>query len=229
MYVLVPKGTIDEVIADHERDLIPSVARVGTIFPATHLGDPHQLIVFYEDDLPIHVDFQYKEPQELVPRNKDQHVAILLDPTGILSRWLGECRQVPAEEVRAQAQALQYIEDRFWGWCWYAYSKIERGELWEARDAIEYIRKHVVVVIASIVLGLLDEGNRRLEWKFPPDLLAQLERSVPDSHAKESYGNALRSLIAMYRSLFSALPRDLQKEVILVDRDYFSRSLNLGT
>lgn len=223
LYVVVGQGMIEEVIRDHRRTLIPRVGDVATVFPATHLGDPHQIIVFYQTDIPIHVDYQYRASSELVPRRADRDVVLLLDRTGDLTRWLEACRVVDENGHAADAERLQYLEDRFWGWCWYAYSKIERGEAWEARDAIEYMRTNVLVVLATMAHGHPYEGNRRLERMLPEAVLDQLELTIP-SHSVESYRSALTNSISLYLTLFEALPENLRSEVVLVDRDFFSRS-----
>jgi predicted nucleotidyltransferase len=81
LWIVVQGGDIEEVINAH-RSLIGQVAPIGTLFPATHLGNPHQIIVFYKEAYPVHVDYQYTEARELVPRRRDAEVVILLDRTG---------------------------------------------------------------------------------------------------------------------------------------------------
>ncbi|HLD80089.1 MAG TPA: hypothetical protein VJA18_06030, partial [Candidatus Nanoarchaeia archaeon] len=49
---------------------IQQVGKVATVFPATHMHDPNQIIVFYEETIPIHVDYQYRIDSELTPNPK---------------------------------------------------------------------------------------------------------------------------------------------------------------
>ena len=221
--VVVGPQAIDEVIRDHRAELFPRVADVATDFPATHLGDPHQVIVFYKGDPPIHVDYQYRTPSQMAARQPGRGPRILLDRTGDLTQWLEESRTENVDRVRTVAR-LQYLEDRFWGWCWYAYAKIERGEAWEARDAQEYIRTNVLVLLASISRAQSYEGNRRLERNLPLPLQDRLERTIPPSHSQESYRRALAESISLYEALFDEVPAALRGQVTLVDREFFRRS-----
>jgi len=216
--IVVPDGSVDDVIRSHE-ELIREVAEVATSFPATHLGDPHQLIVFYKATEPIHVDYQYRKLGWLAPRRRDSDVVILLDRTGELDRWREACQEAPVESATTSEQ-LQYLEVRFWGWCWYTHTKIKRGELWEARDALEYLRSNVLVPLAHVEAQAF-EGNRRLEQELSQDLLRQLASTIPTSHGATSYRQALELIIDTYIRLFALVPTTARSDVRLVDRDYF--------
>lgn len=222
LYVVVTDGQADEVVSDH-KELICEVADVATSFPATHLGDPRHSIVFYRAREPIHIDYQYRELGALKPSAKDRGVLILLDRTDELERWQEACRQerAPASPTREE---LQYVEDRFWGWCWYTHSKIERGELWEAREAVEYIRSNVLLALAHSE-GQPFEGNRRLEAKLPQATQKLLAETLPVSHDAIGYSQALKRIIDAYSRLFDALPADDRDGVKLVDRAYFTDAI----
>lgn len=200
------------------------MAPIGTLFPATHLGDPHQIIVFYKEAYPIHVDYQYTEAQDLVPRRRDAEVAILLDRTGEVTRWRNACREV--DEPPLTADGIQYFEDRFWAWCWYTHGKIQRGELWEARSAVEYLQSNVLVPLAEDGLGESHEENRRLETKLPPRVLDLLARTIPDEHSQRAYTAALLATIQAYRELFESLPANVRGEIRLVDRTFFQGAMD---
>jgi hypothetical protein len=223
LWIVVQGGDIEEVINAH-RSLIEQVAPIGTLFPATHLGNPHQIIVFYKEAHPIHVDYQYTEARELVPRRRDAEVAILLDRTGEATRWRNACREV--DEPPLTADRIQYFEDRFWAWCWYTHGKIQRGELWESRSAVEYLQSNVLVPLAAAGLGLPEEGNRRLETKLPPRVLNLLARTIPDEHSQRAYTAALLATIQAYRELFESLPANVRGEIRLVDRPFFQGAID---
>jgi hypothetical protein len=89
-------------------------------------------------------------------------------------------------------------EKRFWAWCLYTDAKIKRGELWEARDAIEYLRSNVLVRLAYNAHGLRPEGNRRIDTKFRKGALAELERTLPADHSQSAYGDALDATAQCY-------------------------------
>jgi predicted nucleotidyltransferase len=220
-----PDSSVEELIRRHDK-LIRDVADVATLFPATHLGDPHQLIAFYRASEPIHVDYQYRKLGWLVPRQRDSDVIILLDRHGDLTRWREACRTAAAESSTTPEQ-LQYLEVRFWGWCWYAHTKIERGELWEARDALEYLRSNVLVTLAHHD-GQVFEGHRRLEQKLKPDVQDLLASTIPASHNTSSYREALDRIIDAYQRLFDRLPAAASEGVTLLDSDYFIEAITKG-
>jgi predicted nucleotidyltransferase len=210
-------SSIDELISDQNK-LIRDVADIATLFPATHLGDPHQVIVFYRASEPIHVDYQYRKVDSLVPRPQDSNVMILLDRGGDLARWREACRLAPVVPSTTSEQ-LQYLENRFWGWCWYTHTKIERGELWEARDALEYLRSNVLVPLGHDE-GQVLEGNRRLERKLAPEAQKLLASTIPERHNAGSYGQGLARTSAAYMALFDRAPANVRAGVTLVDRAY---------
>lgn len=221
LFVVVANGEADELIRAHD-ELIREVADVATLFPAIHLGDPHQIIVFYKGSEPIHVDYQYRQVGALKPQQNDRGVIIVLDRTGELQRWQRACDQ-EHDPPSPTVEDLQYLEDRFWGWCWYTHSKIERGELWEARDAVEYLRSRVLLPLAHID-GQSFEGNRRLETKLPRETLDLLTKTIPAGHSASDYADALSQVINVYRRLFDQLPARNHDRVRLVDRDYFEEA-----
>jgi predicted nucleotidyltransferase len=225
IYIVLEAGTREEVIAEHLQSVITKAGEVGTIFPATHLGDPFQIIAFYKSELPVHVDYQYQESADLAPNAKGKNALILLDRTGDVGRWRQACQEAEGDDEERASERLQYIEDCFWAWCWYTQAKIERGELWEARDAIEYVRTEVLVSLADMVLGLPHEGNRRLEGKYPAEILKHLERTAPSGHSKVPYQKAMSASVTLYLYLFELLPGNLEERVRMVDRDYFVRFL----
>jgi predicted nucleotidyltransferase len=224
-YIEIPDRSKEVVLKNHRR-IIEDVGEVATWFPATHLGDPSQLIVFYKTDPPVHVDYQYREVSELVPRSKDKDVLILLDREGHLARYRDASSRMEPVSGERRVERLQYLEDRFWAWCYYAHGKIVRGELWEARDAIEFMRTNVLLELADLARGTPFEGNRRVELKHPSSVQEALSRTVPLDHSRVGYAAALRSLLIGYEELFSELGA-VTSQVRMVDRTYF-RSFLFG-
>ena len=178
-------------------------AKVGELlsdFPATHIGDPNQIICLYSGTYPVHVDYQYRAPEELVPRAKGRNALVFWDRSGELRLWKKKCAQVH-EEYAPTAESIQYFEDRFWTWCIYADSKIRRGELWEARDMIEYLRNKVIVPLMSYSLSLPLECNRRIEGKFSDDMISELQATLQRGHSRSAYARALLAIARLYLKL----------------------------
>jgi predicted nucleotidyltransferase len=105
LYVVITDGSKGEVLK-RAATMVPDVAEIATWFPATHMGDPAQLIVFYETDPPIHVDFQYKEVRELIPRAKDKDIIILLDRSGDVARYKEASGKVGPPREHEQVERL---------------------------------------------------------------------------------------------------------------------------
>jgi len=223
--ILVDPTKREKIVKEHQENLIKNVGKIATLFPATHLGDPNQIIVFYEEGVPIHVDYQYRVLEDLLPTSKNKDVLVLFDPGGVLTEWKSKCLIAKPETLPINDK-MQYFEDRFWGWCAYTDAKIERGELWESRDALEYLRSNVLVSLAYFKLGLPNEGNRRLESKFPTDILNSLTSTVPLGLDKNSYKDALLSTIECYTTLFRDVSSlNTTNKTTLADREYFIRSI----
>lgn len=226
LFILVPDNQRRQPIEDHN-SLINEIGKVGARFPAVHLGDPNQIIVFYEEDIPIHVDFQYKTPKELSPNAKGKKAIIVLDRSGELIEWQEMCHQSEAD-YSPSLDEVQYIEDRFWGWVWYTYSKIARGELWEARSSEEYLRNNVIVKLMYHNLFLPDEGNRRIEQKIPHAYIDLLEESIPKEHGRDAYLQSLMSLIDGYlRLIDDVVQTHMLQDLRRMDKDYFLNAIHL--
>jgi Nucleotidyltransferase domain len=221
LYIIVANGEVDRTRQRHF-DLFGKVGQLLTLFPATHLGDPNQIVAFYHASSPIHVDYQYRAVGDLVPRRPDRDVKILVDRDGQLRKWRKAC--LATEETGGLGvERLQYLEDRFWAWCWYTHAKIQRGELWEARDGIEYMRTNVLVPLACAVAGVAYEGNRRVETKLESATKQQLEETIPKQHTRDGYEQALTNAMDLYEALFDSLPE--AASIDRVDRRFFRNSL----
>jgi len=217
--ILVPAEARAQIRQEHEK-LRAQVGDILSDFPATHLGDPNQVITFYREDYPVHVDCQYRIKEELTPRARDRNVLVLLDRSGELEEWKDACGGA-VESHAPTAEQLQYFEDRLWAWCIYTDSKIKRGELWEARDAIEYIRNSVLVRVAYYLHSLSFEGNRRVDTKFPGATISLLESTLQGGHSQKEYSDALLALANAYVQLMDKTTRRFGVRIQTKDRDYF--------
>jgi predicted nucleotidyltransferase len=223
--ILVAADVRDLLKTDHAR-LRQQVGDVLSEFPATHLGDPNQFIVFYRAEFPVHVDYQYRIPDDLVPRSRDGNVIVLLDRSGVLASWKARCAAI--EEFNGPTgEQLQYFEDRFWAWCVYTAGKIRRGELWEARDAVEYLRNNVLIRIVYYLCDLSPEGNRRLETKFPPDILKSLEKTVQHNHSQKEYRATLLAIAHCYTDFMDLSAAKFGIHIDRKDRAYFIQLLSI--
>jgi predicted nucleotidyltransferase len=217
--ILVRAEAREQVRQEHEK-LRAQVGDILSDFPATHLGDPNQVITLYREDCPVHVDYQYRIKEELTPRAKDRNVLVLLDRSGELEEWKDACGGA-VESPAPTPEQLQYFEDRLWAWCIYTGSKIKRGELWEAREAIEYIRNNVLVRVAYYLHSLPFEGNRRIDTKFPGATISLLESTLRGGHSQKEYSDALFALANAYVQLMDKTTRRFGVRIQTRDRGYF--------
>src|SRR6059036_1873747 len=145
---------INRSLDEHsDLDLVRRLAPMLAAFPGDHVGEPRLLICLYGPPL-LHVDFKFVSTDELAHRVEDPDV--LWDRHG----------EVRAVLVRTKAvyppPRFQWIEDRFWAWMHYTAVKIARGELFEAIDALGFIRGRVLGPLALAEAGAQPNGVRRV-------------------------------------------------------------------
>lgn len=98
-------------------------------------------------------------------------------------------------------------------WCIYADSKIRRGELWEARDMVEYLRNQVIVRLIAFSESLAFEGNRRIENKFSIESASGLLSTLQKVHSPDAYAKALMRIADLYVELLDKLVRKTRVKV----------------
>ena len=86
LYLLMRKQHRKRIKQDHS-SLRAKVGELLSDFPATHMGDPNQIICLYSGTYPVHVDYQYRAPEELVPRAKGRNALVFWDRSGELRLW----------------------------------------------------------------------------------------------------------------------------------------------
>jgi len=222
-YLLVRTGERERVKREHA-NLRSEVGELISEFPATHLGDPNQVIALYRATYPVHVDYLYRTTDEVVPNINDREVVILWDSSGELTAWKRKCFAV-RDAGGPRPDELQYFEDRFWTWCIYADSKIRRGELWEARDMIEYLRNRVIVALMTCSSSLPFEGNRRIESKFAKGAVLALKSTLQTSHSREGYAKALEGIADLYVRLVNGLLEQFRIKIERRDAEAIRRAL----
>ena len=180
-----------ESVMDERRHIAGSLGQLLVAFTGEHVGEPRLLICLYDGVSLLHVDFKFVALPDAAKRIEDPFV--LWERDGRFTRALREgIAEYPAP-------GFQWIEDRFWVWIHYATTKVGRGELFEALDALSFIR---VTVLGPLVLrkaGARPSGVRRIEG-FAPEDSHHLEATLAGHHALECLG-ALRACADFYRTL----------------------------
>lgn len=196
----------------HLDELVDACGVPVARFSAEHVGHPGMLIVLY-DDL-IHMDFYLVRLGELSAKNggmagwvvwtEDDDIAVAL--------------RGPAEAVGVD---LAWFEARIWTWVWYTHSKILRGELYEALDALQYLRGVVLFALLAESAGVKPYGSRRAE-QHVGELGPLFARTVPVLE-RETVLDALRATVELYLKLADPL-----LEQRGVDRDEDARAVVLA-
>jgi predicted nucleotidyltransferase len=182
-----------EVAKDVLRGGRALAARLGPLlegFPGDHVGEPRLLICLYGPPL-LHVDLKFVAPDELAPRVEEPRV--LWDRRGVVRAALAASKAV------APAPRFQWMEDRFWIWAHYVATKIARGELFEAVDALTFVRACVLGPLTLADAGARPTGVRRLE-AHAPAAVARLSGTVP-SPDRAACQTALLASVDLYTDL----------------------------
>jgi hypothetical protein len=178
------------IISDGPK-LAASVGSLLACFPGDHLGKATLLICLYGPPL-LHVDFSFHslaETARLIGK-----ASILWDRDGTLTRLCERDVGSPVPEVD-----LQWMEDRIWVWLHYGGSKVARGELFEAIDAITFIRGRVLGPLMLALHNRPTYGVRRVEMVAGHEL--QALRATVAAHDAASCLAALGAIADLYRQL----------------------------
>ena len=162
-------------------------------FTGEHVGEPRLLVCLYGPPL-LHVDLKFVSLDDVHERIEDP--VILWERDGRLSAALarGEARYPSADP--------DWIEERFWIWAHYLADKIERGEIFEALDALTFLRSVALAPLAFLEAGVEATGVRRVEDRLPA-FATDLERTVAGVDAAVCAA-ALEAAIHLYTELREA-------------------------
>jgi predicted nucleotidyltransferase len=200
LYVVVRDGAFEEVFA--ERD--PIAEAVGSRLFAFDVdpvpGGSTDHIVIYERL--VKFDFMYLRESELEPHPKWVSCAVLKDTGGRVGTVVA--RSEALGPPRPSAEELSELNQKFWTWCWYAFGKIERGELWEALDGLHSIRTLALVPLLDWSGERPHEGYRRLERKTNQEQASRLSATVAPMQVHALHA-ALRAEVELFRELRAAV------------------------
>lgn len=183
-------------ITDNKALMWSYAQRLGHLlsaFTGEHVGDKRVLICMYElSGALLHVDIKFLTLPEFHHRVEDP--VILLDTDGQLAQVIATTSSAfPPPD-------LQWMEDRFWTWVHYSYTKIQRGEYFEAFDTAGFLRAVVLGPMLHLKHGNQPRRVRRVETLLPPEDLSQLKRTLPQ-YDKASLLDSLRQMVALYQNL----------------------------
>jgi predicted nucleotidyltransferase len=191
---VVTRDELHDEAVEHLDELMHACGVKVARFTAEHVGHPGMLIVLY-DDL-IHIDFYLVRLGELSAKNEGMASWVVWAEDDAIAAALGG----PADEARVD---LAWIEARMWTWVWYTHSKILRGELYEALDALQYLRGNVLFALLAETAGRRPYGSRRAE-QHVGELGPLFARTVPPLE-QDPVMDALRATVELYLKLADPL------------------------
>ena len=179
---------------EHVDELVDTCGVPVARFSAEHVGHPGMLIVLY-DDL-IHIDFYLVRLGELSAKNGGMAIWVVWAEDDDIAVALRD----PAD---AAGVDLAWFEARMWTWVWYTHSKVLRGELYEALDALQYLRGNVLFALLAESAGVKPYGSRRAE-QHVGELGSLFARTVP-ALERDTVMDALRATVELYLKLADPL------------------------
>lgn len=189
-FVIAVEPAAYEAVMKERIEIIQGLGNLLSAFTGEHVGEPRLVICLYGPPL-LHIDFKFVSLDDIAARVED--------PVILWERDSAFSRSLKAEDARFPMPDLQWIEDRFWVWIHYSAVKIGRGEIFEAIEAISFIRQRVIGPLLLMKNGKLPRGVRKIEFDAP-EALPLLQETVPTYDA-QSCGKSLQKIIRLYIEL----------------------------
>ncbi|WP_159107336.1 nucleotidyltransferase domain-containing protein [Azospirillum sp. B506] len=209
--VLAAPGTDPGPLCSWVAGRLGAIGRRLSQFPANHIGLPNLIVTFCEIDGEV-----VKVDCMVLPQGAIGQLAgyrVIHDPSGIATG-------TPGSDATAEPIDEAELDEKFTGWCWYSFTKIARGELMEATDALDVMRRNVLVPVLRHRRGLKAEGFRWLEDLLSSDDLASLHRTYPGVPGRHGLVAALAAQMTLYRTLRAAdAPAALDRMADLLARE----------
>lgn len=193
---------------DRRVDVAGRMGALLEAFTGEHVGEPRLLICLYGPPL-LHIDLKFVSLDDAHERVEDP--AIVWEKDGLLTAAFER------SDARYPQPDHEWIEERMWIWIHFYADKIERGELLQAVDFLNFIRTRVLAPMAHVRAGTRPDGVRRIELAAP-ELSDRFARTIgaPD---REALCDALDETLALYTELrgdpgpVSAVEREVREYV----------------
>jgi predicted nucleotidyltransferase len=173
------------------------VQKIGTLlesFTGEHVGEPRLLICLFGPPL-LHIDFKFVSMDDI--DDKVENPIVLWERGDVISS------QVNLKVSEFPQPDAAWIEKRFWTWIHYTATKIGRGEVFEAVDAIGFLRVNVLGPIILNQNGARPQGLRKLEQHASQEELKILRRTLPVYDARDCL-RALHESVELYNTIREA-------------------------
>jgi predicted nucleotidyltransferase len=189
LVVVVEPSAHAEVMAGREA-IAAGLGSLLVAFTGEHVAEPRLLICLYGPPL-LHVDLKFVRPDELAVR-VEEPVVLWERDRRVSAALAGGTAVFPTPRP-------QWIEDRFWVWVHYVATKLGRGELFEAVDALGFIRGLALGPMILAHRGARPTGVRKIESAVP-EIVGPLAATIA-AYDVRACRDALAAAVALYRSL----------------------------
>jgi predicted nucleotidyltransferase len=168
---------------------VAAAGRVVARFDASHLGHPDLLVrCLAVDEEIVKVDVRLH-----VGTTPVETAAVPLhDPAGVF--------RPPTPPADDQAAEVDEAMQRFTGWLWYGYTKARRGELAEAYNTLELMRRLAYVPCLLLARCGHHENLRRIEQRLDDTDLEVLRGTYPPALAE---ADLVRSLVRLTEAMLA--------------------------
>ena len=192
---------VELIAAEREKikEIIFSSGRLLAHFTASHLGLDHILVFFLEKgEKIVKIDAELLAVDDF---ERHPHAVILHDPMDKLEKMADKQSSHTLPQASSPLPDFNDIYQKFTGWIWYTYSKLPRGEYFEAVDSMDIMRKLALLPCIYYLENIPADGYRRLEERLPSALLSSLKKTFPVNFTHEEIWRALRELVQLFVSL----------------------------
>lgn len=221
LYVVVWDGAFEEVFAERNStaESVSSPLFAFAVDPVPGGSTDH--IVLYEGSAKF--DFMYLRESDLGPHPRWDGCVVLKDTDGCVGAVVA--RSEALRPPRPSAEGLWELNQKFWTLYWYAFGKIERGELWEALDGLHSIRSLTLVPLLDWNAERPHKGYRRLERNTNQEQASRLLATLAPIRAQALHA-ALRAEVELFRQLRAAVLDRYRLTIDLAHEEVLASEMN---
>lgn len=205
LVVFIDPPHYDEVLLDRT-NIVQKIGPLLESFTGEHVREPRLLICLYGPPL-LHVDFKFVSLDDI--QDKVENPDILWERNDLISS------QINLRQAEFPKPDPSWIEKRFWTWIHYAAAKIGRGEIFEAMEAIGFLRVNVIGPLVLSKYGARPQGLRKIEFHASLTELQKLDKTVVLNDPRDCL-RGLREVVTFYHTLRDK-PGSLALEGMVMD------------
>lgn len=196
--ILTPSATFIPEVAQWIGEKIQAIGTALAKFPATHIGMPNLHVhFFHRHGSIVKVDVWIKEKED-APKGH-----VLWAPDFWDSEWRAD---TPGTTHHQPFDARDHAE-RLIGWSWYTFTKLARGESFEAFDSLHCMRSKALLPCLQFLYQQPFEGYRYAERRLPTEEQLALVAGVPASLETRELLRCLFQIQAHFRRAYEKMPQ----------------------